>query len=268
MSRIFDCITFFDENLQADLRFNILFDCVEKFIVCESIYDHMGNYKGVKFNIDAFQKFKSKIIHLVIKDKFPDISNPWVTQAYQREYIFNGLKEADNNDYIMFSDPDEIPRPEILKNLSLKKKYGIFLQKMFCYKLNIYNQFESPWEGTRVSLKKNLKSIDFLRQKVLRKNLRYPFWRLDKERNIQLFNDAGWHFNYLKKPQQISLKLKTFAHTEFNKEEFTDIKKIEDNINNLRDLFGRNHIYSKVDIDSSFPEYIVKNKNTYKDWII
>ena len=29
MSRIFDCITFFDENLQADLRFNILFDCVE-----------------------------------------------------------------------------------------------------------------------------------------------------------------------------------------------------------------------------------------------
>ena len=45
---------------------------------------------------------------------------------------------------------------------------------MFCYKLNIYNQFESPWEGTRVSLKKNLKSIDFLRQKVLRKNLRYP----------------------------------------------------------------------------------------------
>ena len=29
----------------------------------------------------------------------------------------------------MFSDPDEIPRPEILKNLSLKKKYGIFLEK-------------------------------------------------------------------------------------------------------------------------------------------
>ena len=157
MNKIFDCITFFDENLQADLRFNILFNCVEKFIVCESIYDHMGNHKGVKFNIDAFQKFKSKIIHLVIKDKFPDISNPWITQAHQREYIFNGLKEADDNDYIMFSDPDEIPRPEILKNLSLKKKYGIFLQKMFCYKLNIYNPHESPWEGSRICLKKKFK---------------------------------------------------------------------------------------------------------------
>ena len=51
--KIYDCITFFDENLQADLRFNILFDCVKKFIVCESIYDHMGNHKGVKFNIDS-----------------------------------------------------------------------------------------------------------------------------------------------------------------------------------------------------------------------
>ena len=86
-----------------------------------------------------------------------------------------------------------------------------------------------------------------------------------------LFNDKyGWHFNYLKNLNKFlsEKKLKTFAHTEFNKEEFTDIKKIEDNINNLRDLFGRNHIYSKVDIDSSFPEYIAKNKNTYKDWII
>ena len=90
-------------------------------------------------------------------------------------------------------------------------------------------------------------------------------WHLN---NIQLHLIFRNYHECLKKPQQISLKLKTFAHTEFNKEEFTDIKKIEDNINNLRDLFGRNHIYSKVDIDSSFPEYIVKNKNTYKDWII
>ena len=54
---------------------------------------------------------------------------------------------------------------------------------MFCYKLNIYNPHESPWEGSRICLKKNLKSIDFLRQKILKKNTRYPFWRIDKEKN-------------------------------------------------------------------------------------
>jgi hypothetical protein len=34
----------------------------------------------------------------------------------------------------MFSDPDEIPNPNLLKNFFLKKKYGIFLQKHFVYK--------------------------------------------------------------------------------------------------------------------------------------
>ena len=43
--------------------------------------------------------------------------SPWQRQAFQREFIFNGLKNARNNDYIMFSDPDEIPRPEKLLNL-------------------------------------------------------------------------------------------------------------------------------------------------------
>ena len=65
---------------------------------------------------------------------------PWENQAYQREYLFKGLEKADNDDLIMFSDPDEIPNPEILKNIKLTKKYAIFMQKMYTYKLNIYNQ--------------------------------------------------------------------------------------------------------------------------------
>ena len=47
---------------------------------------------------------------------------------------------------IFFSDPDEIPNPKILHNFSLKK-YGI-LQDCFNYKFNLFNPYESPWEGT------------------------------------------------------------------------------------------------------------------------
>ena len=49
---IYDCITFFDESLQANLRFNILNSSVEKFIVCESKFNHKGEYKGINFNIE------------------------------------------------------------------------------------------------------------------------------------------------------------------------------------------------------------------------
>ena len=71
-----------------------------------------------------------------------------------------------------FSDPDEIPNPEILINFELKKKDGIFMQKCFNYKFNLFNSYESPWEGSRVSKKKNLKSINFMRQKVKSKNFK------------------------------------------------------------------------------------------------
>ena len=50
MNKIFDCITFFDENLQADLRFNILHDVVNYFVICESRYDHKNNLKKILFD--------------------------------------------------------------------------------------------------------------------------------------------------------------------------------------------------------------------------
>ena len=86
------------------------------------------------------------------------------------------------------------------------------MQKCFNYKFNLFNPYESPWEGTRVCKKKNLRSIDFMRQKIKSKNLDYKFFRIDKEKNIQIYNDAGWHFNNILSPKEISLKLR-LLHT-------------------------------------------------------
>ena len=182
--------------------------------------------------------------------------------------MLNNLGFAEGDDYIFFSDPDEIPNPELLINFNLKKKYGIFFQNCFNYKLNLFNPYESPWEGTRVAKKKNLKSIDFMRQKIKSKNLNYNFYRIDKEKSIEIFNKGGWHFNNVMKPKEISLKLKTFAHSEFSDPKFSDVKIIHDKINNQTDLYGRGHKYSKIEIDDSFPEYLAKNQNLYKEWIL
>ena len=141
-------------------------------------------------------------------------------QAEQREYIFKGLKKANDNDYVMFSDPDEIPDPKIIKNLILKKKYGIFMQKCFCYKINMFNKYETPWEGTRVAKLKDLRSIDYLRQKIVSKNLKKPFWKF-QNKDIQLIENGGWHFNTLLSPEEISIKLKTFAHSEYSGSEYS-----------------------------------------------
>ena len=272
--KIYDCITFFQENLQAELRFNILNDVVDRFVVCESKYDHRGNAKKILFNKKNFPKFEKKIDHLILEDKFPSKNIPWENQALQREYIFEGLKEANNDDLIMFSDPDEIPNPKKLENFEMKKKYAIFLQDMYTYKMNIFNEYESPWEGTRICKKKYLKSVDWMRQKIIAKNSKYPFWRIDKEKNIELIKEGGWHFNYLLKPEQISKKLKSLAATQWDwgekltKEEFFSIRNIEEKILNQKDLFNRGHNYKKVNLDDSFPKFILDNLIKYKEWII
>jgi len=153
-NKIYDCVTFYNENLQVKLRFNILKDYVDKFVICESKFDHQGKPKKLNFRIKDFDDLKHKIIYIILEKQFPNTSNPWKSQAYQRDFLLKNLHEAKPDDYIFFSDPDEIPNPTILIDFKLNKKYGIFLQDCFNYKFNLYNPYESPWEGTRVAKKK------------------------------------------------------------------------------------------------------------------
>ncbi len=266
-SKIFDCITFFDNNFMFDFRYNVLKDFVDYFIICESIFDHRGKPKKKKF-IKKDHYDDKKVKYFLLEEPFPENTSIWENQAIQREFLLKNIDFADKEDFIFFSDPDEIPRPELLKNFKLDKKYGIFMQTCFNFKFNLYNKYESPWEGTRVSKKKNLKSIDFMRQKVRSKNLKYKFYRLDKEKNIQIFDNAGWHFNNILTPDEISIKLKTFAHSEFATENYSSPGIIKQKIHERMDLFGRGHDYKKIEIDNTFPEYLKNNLEKYKKYII
>jgi beta-1,4-mannosyl-glycoprotein beta-1,4-N-acetylglucosaminyltransferase len=266
MGKIIDCITFFNENFMFDLRYKTLENVVDEFIICESMYDHRGKEKRLNFKKDNYDN--KKINYIILDKEFPKQNNIWENQATQRDYMLKKLDYLEDEDYIFFSDPDEIIDPNNLKNFELNKKYGIFMQKCFNYKFNLFNHHESPWEGTRVCKKKNLKSIDFMRQKIKSKNLSYKFFRFDKEKDIQIFQNGGWHFNNILSPEEISLKLKTFAHSEFSDEKFSSIKVIEDKIEKKIDLFERGHKYLKVEIDFTYPKPIRENQNKFKEFII
>ena len=69
-------------------------------------------------------------------------------------------------------------------------------------------------------------------------------------------------------PKEISKKLKTFAHSEFSKEEFSSPKIIENKILKKIDLFNRGHQYKAVNIDNSFPDFLINNYDKYKEFIL
>ena len=136
---------------------------------------------------------------------------------------------------------------------------------MFNFKLNLLNETEKNWHGSKICLKKNLKSPQWLRNLKFKK---YPFWRIDKPKNLQIIEDGGWHFAYLQSTENISKKIKSFAHGEFNQPHLNDLKTINEKINMKKDIFNRNIKYKKVEIDNTFPKYIIENKDKFKEWII
>ena len=107
-----------------------------------------------------------------------------------------------------------------------------------------------------------------MRQKVRSKNLNYSFLRIDKEKSIEVFKDGGWHFNNIMSPREISLKLKTFAHSEFSSDKFSSIENIKNKIKNKIDLFDRGHIYEAIKLNEKFPKYILQNLDKFNEFII
>ena len=272
--KIFDCITFFNSNLLFELRFHELKNIVDHFVVCEATRTHMGQPKKINFNYKKWKKYGDKIIFIKVKD-LPEIKKIKKKKDYQllkiqMEKLFLGIKNASKEDIIIFSDEDEIPNPNKIKYFNSNKyKYGIFMQNMYNYKINILNMSEGDgnWPGSRICKKKNLKS--FFKLRLLKvKDISQPIWKFYKEKNIQLIDNGGWHFSYLMSPILIRNKIKNSAHTELNKSKYNNIKKIKEKIKNLNDLFDRNLTFKKVKIDNSYPRYILENKKKFKNWII
>ncbi len=268
---IYDCFQFFNEEHIADLRFHILDKYVDHFVIVESTVNHQGKPKKLNFKLENYKKFEKKISYIIVDDTPEEIKKDHkggesLVEQHQRNSISKGLKNANDNDLIILSDVDEIPNLDKLNEFNLNN-YGVFSQKMFMYKLNLLNLEENNWHGSKICLKKNLKSPQWLRDLKFKK---YPFWRLDKlnkMKNQQIIENGGWHFAFLQTPENISKKIKSFAHGEFNKDSFTDEKKIIEKIKNNSDIFDRGHKLKKILIDDSFPDYVVKNREKLKNWI-
>ena len=70
------------------------------------------------------------------------------------------------------------------------------------------------------------------------------------------------------KPKDLIRKFKSFAHSEMINNQMLNIDFIENKISNYEHILNDKVILNKVDLDSSFPEYFLKNKQKFKEFII
>ena len=268
---IYDCFSYWDEDLLLDLRLNVLDNFVDYFVIVEGNKTWQNNPKKLRFNIEKFKKFEKKIIYIAVED-LPDGDDPYKRENFQRNAIERGLKNANNDDLIIISDLDEIPNPNLISKFNSKDRFAVFKQKHFYYKLNLLSQKNPYWFGSRICIKKYLKSPQWLRDLKFKKR---PFWRIDKFRLNNILDNGGWHFCNLKNPEELVYKYKNLCETNdpyhFNEridEKYLNVSEIKRRIELGEDIIGRKDQYKKILLDDTYPEYLIKNLQNFKNWIV
>ena len=254
--KIIDCVPYFNEDKILNLRFEMLNDFVDTFVIVECSHVHSGAFKGQNFNIEKFAKFKNKINYkyvditekkeLILKSKI----NSQVVENFQRNYIKEAVKDSDKDDLIIISDCDEIPKlnKELINKISNDKFYKqfFFIQKFYYYRPNL-QLFEKYFFGT--------KQVRWTGSKLVKKsNLSYPqnlrsmpsYSRISIFRRLmqktKLIENGGWHLSFMQSPEDIQKKISSYSHQEYNNEKFNSIEIIKSKILNKEDLFDRGYV--------------------------
>ena len=294
--KIYDCFMYFDEEVVADVRLHTLNEFVDYFVIVESKFTHKGEPRKLKFDHKKFEKFKEKIIYIIDEKVYPQtqkiqtedseaaksiklIFNATYRENGQRNLLLKGLKEANDEDLILISDVDEIPKLTGLNFKNINEKIILFKQDMFYYKFNLWLP-NLIWTGTKACRKKNLINPQWLRNI---KDRKYSFFRIDtlfsstKFNSIRIINDGGWHFTNIKTPKEIELKFRSYLHHrefDLNPLSANQIGEIIKNKKAIYDLkvdktfnkFGNGDVLKKFEL-SKLPEYIIKNKKKFLEWM-
>jgi hypothetical protein len=247
--RIFDCFTFFNEIFLLKVRCEELKSLNVTHVLVESETTFTGNKKGLVFskNKDDFSQYD---IHGFVAE-LPNNGNAWDNEKAQRNYILTALNElgAQDDDIIIVSDLDEIPKAESIKDYLPDENLTALRVDTYRYYLNCL-EAKQNWIMPRICRFKYLKS-------------RTP----DAIRNSgyeHTIGNSGWHMSYVCNVEELKYKVESFSHVELNTDEFKD--KLEYKRGSCQSLFGTD-FWQVVDIDENLPKYVQDNKEEFKHLI-
>lgn len=273
---VYDCIPFFNEIDILKLRLHILNPIVDKFVIEEATVTFSGEPKELCFekNKDLFKEFLPKIEYIVV-DNSPVNTTTHLRDKFQKNALVKGLADATEEDVIILSDVDEIPNPKVLKEVIAhfdKDKIYHFAQRMFyCFLnmeevsgnlLSITGEFPGVerrlWLGTKVFSKKSIPADGIIQ---LREAL------VTSPEAVRVPN-GGWHFGYMGNTgekdvaKRIGTKVVAAAHQEYNDDVL--LAEAADRLLLGQDMFGRDAKFERVEVDESYPEYLLEHREEYE----
>ena len=274
---VYDCFSFFNELDLLEIRLNVLKDVVDKFVLVEAGETHAGKPKAFYFeeNRGRFEEFLDRIEYVKI-EKFPErCKTAWWRENIQRNAIAEGLKGAKDDDTVLISDLDEIPRPEKLAEWVGTPGVKRFLQEYYAFYLNYHNVRWRHWCGTRMLSYHDFRCVydglkvyenEFLIPELNKGTTASKIRARDLPRSrggSVTVPNGGWHFTCLGGVEAVAKKIASFAHQEYNPGEGKiDLGEIKRIIESGGGVFWKMNCFGER-IDKRFPKYIRENQGKY-----
>lgn len=253
---IIDSFLYFNELELLEIRLEELKDVVDLFVLAEGCQTTSGKKKPLFFE-EVAERFKEyNIEHIVIREDLSYLSSAWDRETYFRNAISEHLRqmEIDGSTLVMLSDVDEIPPATAVQfaAASLPNEppgtIYVFEQLISYYYVNCRSA--EVWKGSRMARWADIGNMQDLRG-----------------RNGVVILNGGWHFSFLGGADRIRYKIQSYSHTELDRPCFTDLEAINARIASGDDLFDRDARYTCIPLDESFPAYLLKNRERFKDLI-
>jgi beta-1,4-mannosyl-glycoprotein beta-1,4-N-acetylglucosaminyltransferase len=253
---IYDCFLLYNELDLLEIRLNELNDIVDKFVVIESKTTFSGKPKQLFLDIneERFIKFAPKIIRHITKLPYQKDGNRWDNEKHSFDVMKDALVNigANPDDIVFVSCVDEIPKASAIKlYLNDIEEHNCLMMYFSYYWLNC--KIDSVWPGTILTLFKYLTK---------------PINDLQKSRQrFKKIPNAGWHFSFLGSAEFIADKISAYSHSEFDNDQWTNLKRVQRCIETGEDLFSRGIKHTIVPFDNSFPQYVIDNQQAFQRYI-
>lgn len=248
MSKVVDCFRFFNEVELLELRFRMLNNYVEKFVVVEGTRTFSGHAREellAKKSIRELGLPEERFIVLEVElpdnddntqnnevdmvftslcasssDSYKNSINARTRERIQLDYILKVVDQFDNDTVFIISDCDEIVQPEAIEYLSqVTRNNPDCLLKVPLIQLEGRADLRA-WSKYSNNPQLFDQRLFFCTRGHLKKatptqmryNIKNPFPVVYVTENGARVEDLGWHFSWMGDNERIKLKQRSTAH--------------------------------------------------------
>ena len=278
---IYNSIMFFNELDLLEIRLYELESVVDKFIIVEATTTHSGMNKELHYanNRDRFVRFSDKIIHIVVDDMpmghqplelgMPEngLVRPGkgitdamaeVRERHQRNSGMRGMAGCRDEDIVIVTDADEIPRATSIPD-------RIDGDRVCRFSMNEYDGYINR-QGAESGIIYIYGVANFSTVRKLGVDGIKQCHR--GYHNVETIPNGGWHFSWVGGVEAMVTKIESFLHQELNVPQFKDRNRLTNVIespNDLTQVPGRQ--YRFVALDDTYPEYVMRHTAKLKHLI-